>query len=430
MATGVASANPPAALPLSERFVRSVEEMSPVVPLVVCLIWGAALVLLSSAFSLSKFLDGAKHLGWIYELNWSSTFGFFIPLSLFFSSSVLTSIPQIITTLVRGRMIRAGDGELVDPTTLIVNWRHRAAKTARLAAVLGIVGFIVSWIMYFTYCVGPAFRGAHPGAHSWQNATSIAPGTSNPADLVTFGFLAYTSQGAAIACYVYYVLMIFTFAAWVFEYTTFEPGTGIYPDLSESDSRYGFEQFEPFIENVLFASIAFFFQFFMTRLYYIYLADKSSTSMFDLIARTMGPGFAENVWDLFAHGDASLFDFGSDLHLSDTMMILATLVVVLSAFLVPTVIVRQAARRSKVRLQEAILNDPNITEKWYGLTATEAQKRLDTMTFWPIRYAQPTQLLLMMTLAGSCFFAYKLTLLLIAAMLYQGLQQFRKVFAR
>jgi hypothetical protein len=430
MAAGPVSVQPPTALPVSERFVRSIEEMSPVVPLVVCLMWGTALILLSFAFSLAKFQDGAKHLVWIYELNWSSTFAFFIPVSLFFSSSVLTSIPQIIAMLARGRMVRTEDGELADSTALILNWRHSAEKTARLAAVLGIIGFIVSWIMYFAYCVAPAFLGAHPGAHSWQNATTIAPGTSSPTEIAIFGFLAYTSQGAAIACYVYYILMVFTFAAWVFEYTKFEPGSGIYPNLSESDSRYGFEQFEPFIENVLFASIAFFFQFFMTRLYYIYLADKSSTSMFDLIARIMGPGFVENVWDLFAHGDASLFYFGSDLHLQDTMMIVATMVVVLSAFLVPTVIVRQAARRSKDRLREAILNDSEITTKWYELSAAEAQTRLDNMTFWPIRYAQPMQLLVLMALAGACFFAYKLTLLLIAGVVYQGVQQFRRAFQR
>lgn len=430
MAANAADAQLPAEFPISEKLVRSIEELSPVIPLAACLMWGTSLILLSFALNLAKFLDGAKHLGWIYELNWSSTFAFFIPLSLYFSSSVLTSIPQIITTLARGRMVRNEDGKLVDSTALILNWRHRAGKTARLAAVLGTIGFIVSWIMYFVYCVSPAFGAGHAGAHSWQNATTIKPGTSNPPELAIFGFLAYTSQGAAIACYVYYILMIFTFAAWVFDYTRFESGSGIYPDLSETDSRYGFEQFEPFIENVLFTSIAFFFQFFMTRLYYIYMADKSSSSMFDLIARTMGPGFVENVWALFAHGDPSLFDFGSDLHLQDTMMIVATLVVVLSAFLVPTVIVRQAARRSKVRLQEAILSDSEIATRWYGLNVSEAQGRLDRMTFWPIRYAQPTQLLVLMVLAASCFFAYKLTLILVAGILYQGVQQFRRVFQR
>jgi hypothetical protein len=319
--------------------------VSPVIPFVACLIWVTILILLSFAFNLAKFQEGPKNLGWIYELNWSSTFAIFIPLSLFFSSSVLTSIPQIIATLARGRMVRNDNGEPADSVALISNWRHRARKTAQLAGVLGTIGFVVSWIMYFVYCVRPLIGTAHVGGHGSQNATIIAQGTSSPTEVAIFGFVAYTSQGAAISCYVYYILMIFTFANWVFDYTRFEPGSGIYPDLSETDGRYGFEQFEPFIENVLFASIAFFFQFFMTRLYYIYLADKSSSSMFDLIARTMDPGFAENVWALVAHGDPSLFDFGSDLHLQDTMMIVATLVVVLSAFLVPAVIVREHGRR-------------------------------------------------------------------------------------
>jgi hypothetical protein len=430
MATRTVNVNAPATLPRVERFVRNIEEMSPVVPLVVCLMWGTALILLSFAFGVSRLPYGVKHVGWIYELNWSSTFAFFIPLSLYFSSSVLTSIPQIISALARGRMVRSEEGTLADSAALILNWRHRAGKTAMLAAVLGGIGFIVSWIMYFAYCIGPAFRGTVPLLHSWQNATSTAPGSTSPGELAIFGFLAYTSQGAAIACYVYYILMIFTFAAWVFDYTTFEPGSGIFPDLTDSDTRYGFEQFEPFIENVLFASIAFFFQFFMTRLYYIYMADTSSTSMFDLIARTMGPGFGKDVFALFVHADASLFDFGSDLHLQDTMMIVATLVVVLSAFLVPAIIVRQAARRSKIRLQEVMLNDSGITKKWYDLNLAEAQAKLNKMTFWPIRYAQPAQLLVLMLLAASCFFFYKLTLILVAAILYQGLKQFDWIFKK
>jgi hypothetical protein len=314
MATRTVNVNAPATLPRVERFVRNIEEMSPVVPLVVCLMWGTALILLSFAFGVSRLPYGVKHVGWIYELNWSSTFAFFIPLSLYFSSSVLTSIPQIISALARGRMVRSEEGTLADSAALILNWRHRAGKTAMLAAVLGGIGFIVSWIMYFAYCIGPAFRGTVPLLHSWQNATSTAPGSTSPGELAIFGFLAYTSQGAAIACYVYYILMIFTFAAWVFDYTTFEPGSGIFPDLTDSDTRYGFEQFEPFIENVLFASIAFFFQFFMTRLYYIYMADTSSTSMFDLIARTMGPGFGKDVFALFVHADASLLNRLNKVH--------------------------------------------------------------------------------------------------------------------
>jgi hypothetical protein len=395
--------------------------------------WGALMILLSFAFGLAKFQDGPKYLGWIYEINWSLTFAFFIPLSLYFSSSVLTSVPQVIATLARGRMVRNDAGELASPADLISNWRRRAGKSAWLAWSLGVIGFVVSWIMYWVYCFRPAFGLGRAMVHSWQNAVAIVQGVSTPPKLAIFGFLAYTSQGAAIACYLYYIIMIFTFAAWVFDYTKFdytktEPGAGIFPDLSEADNRYGFERFEPLIENVLLASIAFFFQFFMTRLFYIYMADKSSTSMFDLISHNMGPGFVEDVGALFSRADPSLFDFGSDLHLQDTMMIVATLVAVISAFLVPAVIVRQAAWRSRARLQEAIGSSPDIAMRWYNIDAAEAERKLDGMTFWPIRYAQPMQLLVLILLAAACFFAYKLTLLLIAAILYKGVKQFLSAF--
>jgi hypothetical protein len=414
---------PPAVVSLSERVVKRIEELSPVIPLVLSLMWGTMLILLSFALGLAAFQDGPKSLGWIYELNWSSTFAFFVPLSLYFSSSALTSIPQVIITLARGGMLRGDNGEVVSTAELISSWRRKAATTARLAAVLGAAGFVISWIMYFMFCILSLKHPSLIGVHSWQYAPSIAPGVSSPLKVEIFGFLAFTSQGAAIACYVYYILIIFTFAVWIFDYTNFGFGAGIYPDLAETDTRYGFERFEPFIENVLAASIAFFFQFFMTRLFYIYMENKTSSSMFDLIARTMGPGFVDNVVAFFAHGDPSLFDFGSDLHVENAMMCIATLVVVLSALLVPAVIVRQAAWRSKVRLQEAIRNHPGVTKQWYGLDAVEAKGKLETMSFWPIRYAQPTQLLLLVVLATACFFAYKLSLLLIGAVVFKGMKQ-------
>jgi hypothetical protein len=142
----------------------------------------------------------------------------------------------------------------------------------------------------------------------------------------------------------------------------------------------------------------------------------------------MGPGFVENIDALFLHGDPSLFDFGSDLHFQDTMMIIGTLIIVLSAFFVPAIIVRQAAWRSKVKLQEAIKNDPQLSCRWYKLEAPGAQAKLDNMIVWPIRYAEPIQLLLLILLATACFFAYKLSLLLVGAILYKGLKRFIEVF--
>ena len=51
------------------------------------------------------------------------------------------------------------------------------------------------------------------------------------------------------------------------------------------------------------------------------------------------------------------------------------------------------------------------------------------MTFWPIRYAKPMELLLLIFLATACFFAYKLFLLLVGFIIYQGLRQFTSSFS-
>ena len=429
MASGVLTVQPDRITPLSERFVQSVEEISPTIPLVASLMWGMALILLSFAFHLAMFQANSKWLGWVHELNWSSTFAFFIPFSLFFSCLTFNAIPQVITTLAEGQMIRGADGDIADPAALIASWRRRAGKTVQLAAFLAAAGFMISWIMAWNYCIRPIFFTGHIGIPSWQYATLLGAPDANRIELAVFDFIANTSQGAAVACFCYYILIIFTFANWIHDYTKFGKRAALVPDIEESDTRYGFERFGPFIENVLLASLAYFFQFFMTRLFYIYIDDPNASSMLDVITRTMGRGFVSDLFALFKNADPSLFDFGSNLHFQNTIMTFAMLIVVISATVVPLVIVRNAALRSKVRLQESIQRNPAVAQAWYKLDASEAQRRLDKMTFWPIRYAKPMELLLLIFLATACFFAYKLFLLLVGFIIYQGLRQFTSSFS-
>lgn len=411
-------------VPLSEQFVQGVEEMSPAIPLVGCLLWGMVLVLLSFVFHLASFPVGSKSLGWVNELNWSSTFGFFIPFSLFFSCSTFTAIPQVITALADGQMIRGANGELADTDALIASWRRRAGKTTMIVVFLAAMAMAVSWNMAWIYCINLDSLGVA----SWQHAILLgAPGV-NRSGLAIFGFLAYTSQGLAIACFCYYIMIIFTFANWIHDYTKFGKRDALYPDITEADSRYGFERFGPIIENILLASLAYFFQFFMTRLFYVYVDDPNASSMSDVIARALGRDFGHDVTTLFNGNEPSLFDFGSTLHFENTIMSFAMLIVVISAIIVPMVIVRNAADRSRVRLQEAIQKQPDLAKRWYELDASEAQHRLDKMTVWPIRYARPVELLLLIILATACFFAYKLFLLLAAFIIYQGARLFARSF--
>lgn len=419
--------SPTKKLPLTVRFVQSIEEMSPAIPLIACVMWGMALVLLSFAFHLAIFQSGGKSLGWINEFNWSSTFCFFIPFSLFFSFSTFSAIPEVITTLANGQMIRDADGNLADASELLTSWRGRAGKTASLAAGVALIGLIVSWAQAWSLC----FHPGQTGEPSWMRAVVLqAPNVGKP-ELDCFGFLALTSQAAAIACFGYYILIIFTFANWVHDYTRFGAQTAIYPDLTEDDTRFGFERFGPVIENILLASLAYFFQFFMTRLYYIFVDDPKANSMLDIVARSLGIGFVDDLMTIFRPSSSSqfdLFDTGGALHFPNTMMAFGMLIVVASATVVPMIIVKEAAARSRVRLQEVLLKRPEVATQWYGLDLSEAKKRTATMTVWPIRYAKPMELLLLIIMATACFFFYKLFLVLAGYLVFRGLQLFAKRF--
>jgi len=333
----------------------------------------------------------------------------------------ITAIPQVITALAEGRMIRGADGELVDSATLIALWRIRAGTTARLAGFLATAGFVISWIMAWVDC----FQPSPLGSTSWQLAFALklVPGVSR-FEVYTLGFLAYTSQGAAVAYLCYYLVMIFTFATWIQDYTQFGKSPALYPDISESDTRCGFERLEPFINGVLLASVAYFCQFFMTRLYYIYVDDPNASSIFDIIKEAMGRDFGRDINQLVTASGPSFFDYGSGLHFQSTIMGFAMLIVAISAITVPTILVQSAAERSRIRLIEAIGRDRDVAMRWYGLDAAKAHERLQKMTIWPIRYPRPVELLLLVVLATACFFFYKLLLFVLALIVLQALRYF------
>lgn len=420
-------------LPLAERFVQSIEEISPAIPFIACMMWGILLVLLSYAFHIAVFpyesaKYGSKSLGWINEFNWSSTFCFFIPFSLFFSFSTFSAIPEVITTLANGQMIRDAGGRLADATELLASWRHRAGRIVYVAAGVALLTLILSWHQEWSLCFQSGQKG---DILSWQRAIQLQVPEVGHIGLDCFGFLAYTSQAVAVALFCYYILIIVTFANWVHDYTGFEAQTAIYPDLTEDDTRFGFERFGPLIENILLASLAYFFQFFMTRLYYIFVADHTANSMFDIVTRSLGGGFGDNLISIIQKHSLSqfdLFEIGGSSHFQNTLMAFGMLIIVASATVVPMIIVSQAAERSRVRLQEMFLKRPQLATEWYGLDLSEARKRIATMTLWPIRYARPMELLLMIVMATACFFFYKLFLILAGYLVWRGLSLFYKRF--
>jgi hypothetical protein len=118
----------------------------------------------------------------------------------------------------------------------------------------------------------------------------------------------------------------------------------------------------------------------------------------------------------------NLFSMGPDISFSTAMVTAGAGVMVLVVFFVPSVILRQAAMRSKECLEEALAKD-RIPK---GMTKEKIRAKLKTMVFWPMKYPKPAKFLMITTLSLACFVFYRLTLLFVGYAIFHGIRSFMK----
>lgn len=89
-------------------------------------------------------------------------------------------------------------------------------------------------------------------------------------------------------------------------------------------------------------------------------------------------------------------------------------VTMFTAFLVPSFILSQGAKISRNR---AIANLARLRlRERTGVPEDEIRTRLNNMSFWPLQYPRPAELMLFLLLGGACFVYYDLTLFLVGAL--------------
>jgi hypothetical protein len=227
------------------------------------------------------------------------------------------------------------------------------------------------------------------------------------------------------AAFLSFATLVVTFAMWIFDHTKDSADAELLPNPQSGDSRRGFENFVPFIENLLLGAVCFFFVFFMTRIDALYVySDSPSISSFvgqNIFLR----GFAAALKDP-NKGPGWLFDFGNTVDPSTTLVTAGFCLAAILGFLVPSFIVRQAAIRSQQRYLNRLRENPKKTAALHRITPEEAELRIsnDTkdnrdnqggkrketgMEFWPLHYPKFQLLLVFVSFAGICFACYRLT---------------------
>jgi len=375
----------------------------------VALALGSTIVHASSAFFP---ISPPKELGYYYEVNWSLNYVLFVPLALYFFFSSFNCLRTTIRDLADSKMIVRPNGDALTEDELQSDWQKISGRAVIVAMVLSMIGFAASWVEWWIN-----FHYKSGNLNYVLNSTHLGPGWNlaplvNPpykiAPVRVFGFFAYTMQGVLVSAYLGFLCVVYGFGTWISRYTTDATTSELIPNAASGDVRRGFENFESLIETLLFASLCCFGVFYLTRLDHAFLAS----SVLDLptfVQQDLWWGFIHGFRDL-AKGSPSIFEtgpFGYSVEMTGVGLVLS----LVTCFFIPIVILRQAARESRRRLQ---MRNPD----------PQTCAALNSMVFWPLQYPAPLQLLAFLFLAACCFIFYKLTLVLVGATLVAVITKF------
>jgi hypothetical protein len=416
-------------VPNTTSLLARLEDIPPIAIAGTAVLIGVLLMFGSLIAGVNSFVDNkGKLYGYWYSVNWSLNFVLIIPIAIYFAANTFASIRELISSLVGSGMLVRPDGTLLSEREILDNWHEFGTKPLIVGLALSGIAFVASWIEYYYNCFVLGRRLSEIGQSggpvlSW----TLAP-YFNGANLFgarLFSFVAFTAQGCAASVFLIFVTVMLAFAAWIFRFTSNEVTEELVPDLKSTDTRRGFERFEPLIVNLLLASCFFFGLFFLTRLDSAFVLSSHS-SIFDFAAKDLGEGFVSRESNQkITHGPFELPN--DEIHYSVMAVGTGMGVMLFMAFLVPSFILSRSAQIScsRAATNQDRLQLPERT----GLPGEEIRDRLQKMTFWPLKYPRPAELMLFLLLGGVCFIYYNLTLFLIGALVARATLLFLGVAA-
>ncbi len=388
----------------------SLENVPPALVAALALLTGVLLIIGSVLSHTNKavFSQIGKTLGYFYEVNWSVNYVVAIPVALYFCASAMNAIRHVIGELSKSKMIVGSDGEPRDRVYLLNDWHRMLKRFLYVGLVLALLAMAISWREWsLNFAYDPTLdikavmknTGLLPG---WNLAPTVN-GSQYFRPAKAFAFFAFTAQGLVASFYILFMCVIYGFATWIYRFTRDSTEDELVPDTKSSDPRKGFERFEPLIETLLSLALAFFVVFYLTRLDNEYVLSDSQ-GFGEFIRSDLWYGFINGIGGLFK-GKGDLFYPGKDLTNAIVMVGAGLGIAVVTGFLFPAVIVRQAAISSRDRME----------------------RPPEGMVFWPLRYPKPVQLILLIVLASACFVFYKLTLAIVGVIIALGVKEFYRV---
>jgi hypothetical protein len=404
----------------------------PFLAAIATMVGGTLLFLCSVPLNLSSVAcSSGKHGGFVYEINWVVNFVLVLPGSFYLAGLTMASIGSTIKNLAASRMLVSATGQPLTPDEALQSWYELGGKIVPICVLLVLAAMGEAMGEWYKHSYVPLSQGTVQGLQpeyscTWAVAGAVRSGSVNLALNHIFSFAAFLGQGIATSFYLSLVAIVLAFAYWVDRFNRRPDLPDLVPSFESDDPRLGFEQLEPFVQNLFAASLSFTIALFLVRLQFLYFGDSgTAANVYAFVLKDVAAGFFSGVKALFS-GDVSLLDAGTSLVFSTVGSIAGFLILLMVALLIVSTVLRQAAIRARDVFD---LKRDKLRSLWPNLTSAEQSSRIKAMRFWPLSYPGPLHLLLIMTFSAAAFIAYKLTLIVVGITVALGAKRFYAILS-
>jgi len=342
------------------------------------------LVALSQVVGVFSSPPGQKAVGYGLSLNWTFGFTLVAPFFAFFLLLAYQSVPELIMRLAEADMLQPKDGSTAANVAPAAQNRWTVARrgTAPWWLTVTVIGILASAWEWYAYSGGPLLvgRAIEERESDWSVLLLNADQTHRVLG-AGFSFAVFLQQVFLISLIGLMLHFAIAFSGFVQDLR--KPGRAVrlFPSASfqPDDRRRGFQLFSEVLGYFLVANVCLYAHLLLSRLWNAYLHDPEATSIWQFLWQGVDAGFKaigatspKDPAPLVREVLAQLKELGPS-EFSGLIVSLGAFLTLVIALSVLAVVLRRAAKSGQAELLAGTLS---------GTT----RKRIEAMSFWPLRF--------------------------------------------
>jgi hypothetical protein len=361
----------------------------------------------------------ARQVGYLHALNWSLCYALLFPVLLYLMASTIGGLAKALSRLHDCNMVRTPDLKPAAARSLIEKWLSGNSIRKKAMIVFAIatpvcIAFIEWFLNNFWRLVHP-LRYYHPpplqfSDYDW-GLTGIMQQWSMGGNLANaaFDLTAFMMEAFLLSSLLAFFVSVLDLGR-VIPTGQINDEFVLLPYLEGRDKRFGFEVFEPALENLLAAALVAYLICFLIRLQGAYMASDAASSLADFVTKDFSDGVLQASAGAKKANLGKVFLNLVNLHDQQVRGMLAWLMsVFLAIFSMVAVVwtVRAAALSARTNAREAIHDGRlSLTPE----VAAKANQRLDKMSVWPLGYLRLDVLWFWIAIAVGTLMFYRVGL--------------------